>query len=178
MMYSAATGSLYSDVHRGVSSLAFGLWGKRWRPPNGTSEGGPTGGSLRPLVWFYFARWIILPGECRPLQQPTFLTHLDTHITLPLWTGTWNTPSTFFWLQSSHPESAPVQPGNAEKHTHTHQKKTHTKTSTQAMRNQEYYHHSWVESTSSRSIHIPSHLNAQSNLIISSLESFWVRKHT
>ena len=26
-MYSAATGSLYSDVHRGVSSLAFGLWG-------------------------------------------------------------------------------------------------------------------------------------------------------
>ena len=81
MMYSAATGSLYSDVHRGVSSLAFGLWGKRWRPPNGTSEGGPTGGSLRPLVWFYFARWIILPGECRPLQQPTFLTHLDSFIT-------------------------------------------------------------------------------------------------
>ena len=80
-MYSAATRSLYSDVHRGVSSLAFGLWGKRWRPPNGTSEGGPTGGSLRPLVWFYFARWIILPGECRPLQQPTFLTHLDSPIT-------------------------------------------------------------------------------------------------
>ena len=83
-MYSAATGSLYSDVHRGVSSLAFGLWGKRWRPPNGTSEGGPTGGSLRPLVWFYFARWIILPGECRPLQQPTFLTHLDS-CTTQLW---------------------------------------------------------------------------------------------
>ena len=91
MMYSAATGSLYSDVHRGVSSLAFGLWGKRWRPPNGTSEGGPTGGSLRPLVWFYFARWIILPGECRPLQQPTFLTHLDK---------SWTPWSRWEWLRS------------------------------------------------------------------------------
>ena len=38
-----------------------------------------------PLVWFYFARWIILPGECRPLPQPTLLTHLDSSITR--WSG-------------------------------------------------------------------------------------------